>query len=237
MVSIAAVGDVHVHEESRGHLRPTLAGAEQEADVLVLAGDLTLSGSMLEAEILADELEGFRIPVVIVLGNHDCEMDHDTEMLSLLKSKGFLVLDGDTAVVEIRGQTVGFVGAKGFCGGFDKYAVAPFGERALKEFVHAGLREASKIESGLSILKAELRVVVLHYAPVMGTVVGESLELFPFLGSSHLAKPIDHFGADLVVHSHAHYGSYESKTKGGIPVFNVGRPIVGNYALLKIGQE
>jgi uncharacterized protein len=70
-------------------------------------------------------------------------------------------------------------------------------------------------------LRAEKRVVVLHYAPVVETVKGEAPEIFPFMGTSRLAEVIDRHGANLVVHGHAHHGVVEGKTVTGVPVYNV----------------
>jgi Icc-related predicted phosphoesterase len=56
-------------------------------------------------------------------------------------------------------------------------------------------------------------------------VNGENPEIYPFLGSSHVEAPIDHFGASVVFHGHAHNGIVEGKTVGNVPVFNVALPV------------
>ena len=65
------------------------------------------------------------------------------------------------------------------------------------------------------------RVVVLHYSPIAATVVGEAPEIHAYLGSSRLGEVIDRNGADLVVHGHAHHGTLNGSTTGGIRVHNV----------------
>lgn len=231
MVRLAAIADVHAHRGSAGHLAPMFARANREAEVFVLAGDLTLTGELREAEVLAGELSALRIPIVAVLGNHDCERDQDPAIAQLLGERGVHMLEAEPVTLRLKGYTVGFAGTKGFCGGFQKYAVEPFGERALKEFVHAGRREAFILEEQLSALRADFRVVVLHYAPIRETLLGEPLELYAFLGNSALARPIDKFGADVVIHGHAHYGSPFGRTATGIPVYNVARSVVHTYAV------
>lgn len=67
---------------------------------------------------------------------------------------------------------------------------------------------------------------MLHYAPVEGTVVGEPEQINAFLGSSRLEDPIDRLGATAVVHGHAHHGSPEGATRGGVPVYNVSIPLL-----------
>jgi len=46
-------------------------GANDEADVLLLAGDLTRRGTPAEFRVVAGELADVRIPILTVLGNHD----------------------------------------------------------------------------------------------------------------------------------------------------------------------
>jgi Icc-related predicted phosphoesterase len=121
---------------------------------------------------------------------------------------------------------VGFAGTKGFCGGFDRHALAPWGESTIKEFVRETIDEALKLESGLGRLRTPHRIGVLHYAPVRATVEGEPPEIFAFLGSSRLAEPLDRFEVDACVHGHAHNGSFEGRTAKGIPVFNVAMSIM-----------
>ena len=68
--------------------------------------------------------------------------------------------------------------------------------------------------------------MLLHYSPVQQTVEGEPLEIYPFVGSSRLADPIDRFPVSLVVHGHAHRGQLEGATKAGVPVYNVSMPLL-----------
>src|SRR5262245_36596991 len=124
-VRIAAIGDLHYGRATPpGSLQPLFAQVSESADVLALAGDLTDYGLVEEARALAKELAAVRIPIVAVLGNHDVESNQQAEILAVLKDAGVTVLDGDTT--EILG--VGFAGIKGFCGGFGRRALGPWGE-------------------------------------------------------------------------------------------------------------
>jgi Icc-related predicted phosphoesterase len=220
---------VHCYEELRGRLRLELERANREADFLVLAGDLTLNGRVDEAVVLADELRWVKIPVIAVLGNHDYELDEQARIARELRNVGVHVLDGDALTLDLGERRVGFTGVKGFCGGFNDRLLAPFGEEALKAFVRVGQTEAAKLDAGLRRLRQERVdhvVVVIHYAPVRDTVVGESPELYPYLGNSSLSDPIDRHESDVVFHGHAHYGTPFGRTSTGIPVYNVARPLV-----------
>ncbi len=218
-MKIAAIADLHYRVNSNGLLNQLMPNVEREADLLVLAGDLTDTGKRAEMQILLTDLKPLSLPKVAVLGNHDYESDHAEELTLMLKQAGVLVLEGN--VMEIDG--VGFVGTKGFAGGFDNHMIQPFGERCLKDFINESIAEAVQLENSVAKLDCQHRIAVLHYAPIKATLEGESPELYPFLGSSRLANALDRHGVDFIVHGHAHHGSPEGRTPQGIPVYNVSR--------------
>src|SRR5687768_7987093 len=163
---IAAIGDIHISKASQGIFHPMFAQISTSADVLVLCGDFTDYGLPEEARILARELTtSVNIPVVAVLGNHDFESGHEDEVRSILADAGVSVLDGEAT--EVHG--VGFAGVKGFCGGFGRGALGPWGESAIKHFVQEAVDEALKLESALARLRTQRRIAVLHYSPIRGT--------------------------------------------------------------------
>jgi Icc-related predicted phosphoesterase len=214
---IAATADLHVVPSSPAILHDQLSKVRDEADVLVLAGDLTNYGLPAEMEPLLNAIIRVRVPTVAVLGNHDYESGLEQELMRMMTAEGIKVLDG--SAYERDG--VGFAGTKGFVGGFGRGALTAFGEPEVKTFVRASIDEALKLERGLSQLRTPKRVVVLHYSPISETANGEAREIFSFLGSSRLAEVIDRHGADLVVHGHAHHGTLDGKTTAGVPVRNV----------------
>jgi len=220
---IAAVADIHTKKNSAGSLQPLFREAAERADILILAGDLTDYGHIEEAQILAREISSsLRIPAIGVLGNHDVEAGHETEIVKMLTDVGVTMLDGDT--FEYRG--VGFAGVKGFCGGFGRRALGAWGEKAIKDFVHESVNEALKLEGALVRLRTQQKIAVLHYSPIQATVVGEPPEIIAFLGSSRLEEPIDRYRVNAVFHGHAHRGSPEGRTKAGAPVYNVAMPVL-----------
>ncbi len=224
MVRVAAVGDIHCTKTSEGVLQPLFAQMAESADILALCGDLVDYGLPEEARVLTRELSPVlkTRPVVAVLGNHDFEAGQPEAVRDILCEAGVTVLDGDA--VELHG--VGFGGAKGFCGGFGRRALEPWGEIAIKSFVREALDEAMKLESALTRLRTQHRICLLHYAPIQATVEGEPLEIFPFLGSSRLEEPINRYEATAVLHGHAHHGAPEGRTSTGIPVYNVSMPLL-----------
>lgn len=219
---LAAAGDLHYTRSSKGSLRRLFAEAFEQADVLLLTGDLTDTGHVEEARALGADLQALEKPVVAVLGNHDHEAGESEAVVETLRNAGVRVLDGEAC--EIGG--VGFVGVKGFCGGFGRRALGPWGELAIKVFVQEAVDEAMKLERAMARLRTDTRVVLLHYAPIEATVIGEAREIYPFLGSSRLEEPINRVGAHAVFHGHAHYGRPEGATSTGIPVYNVAMPML-----------
>jgi Icc-related predicted phosphoesterase len=214
---IAATADLHFAPQNATALRAQLDKVRDEADLLVVAGDLTNYGKPAEMEPLLNTMVRLRVPIVVVLGNHDYESDQQAELMRMMTVEGIKVLDG--SAYERDG--VGFAGTKGFIGGFGRGVLTAFGEAEIKTFVRASIDEALKLERAMSQLRTRKRVVVLHYAPIAATIEGEAPEISPFLGTSRLAEVIDRHGADLVVHGHAHNGKMDGRTTAGIPVHNV----------------
>ncbi|ROZ69364.1 metallophosphoesterase [Ramlibacter sp. WS9] len=221
-IRFAAVGDIHVNKDSAGTLRSFFAQAAEAADALLLCGDLTDYGTAEEAHILAEELGACSVPIVAVLGNHDYESGTPEIVVETLTRAGVRVLDGEAC--EIEG--VGIAGVKGFAGGFGRGSLGAWGEPAIKLFVKEALNEAMKLESALAKLRMPRRIAMLHYSPIDGTVEGEPLEIYPFLGSSRLEEPLLRYPVDAIFHGHAHRGTLEAKTISGVPVYNVARPLL-----------
>ena len=239
MIRIAAVGDVHFSADSAGTLRPHLERLPDHADLLLLAGDLTKFGQPEEAAVLARELDGLAYPVLAVLGNHDYHQEREQEITRVLRDSGVRVLEGDAEIVEVDGARLGVAGLKGFGGGFAGACGTEFGETVMKEFIRYTHQGARRLEGALgSLADVDLRVALLHYAPVKSTLVGERLEIYPFLGSYLLAEAVDHAGADLVFHGHAHRGTEKGVTPGGIHVRNVAQPVIRRaYNLYCIDEQ
>jgi Icc-related predicted phosphoesterase len=197
--------------------------ASKSADVLLLCGDLTDYGHADEAHVLVEDIRRYvRVPVFAVLGNHDFESGHTKEVQEIIEKAGVEVLDGES--VEFGG--VGFAGVCGFGGGFGAKMLNAWGEPIIKAFVQEAVDHALRLEQALARLRTEQRVVLLHYAPIRGTVEGEPLEIFPFLGSTRLEGPLNRYGVTVAFHGHAHCGAPEGRTSTNIPVFNVAVPVL-----------
>lgn len=222
-MNIAVVADIHACEPYDYRARALLEAAERaRADVLLLGGDLTDSGTVAEARLLAEDLRGATIPIGAVLGNHDHDRNEHIGIRATLKAAGMHFLDEGPLLVH----DTALVGVKGFGGGFGRRTIAAFGEEIIKKFTGESIQEALRLGALLDAVTAPKIVVLLHYAPIPQTLDGEPLELFPFLGTSHLMDTIDRFPVSVVFHGHAHHGSFAGRTAKGIPVYNVARAIL-----------
>ena len=222
-VRIAAVGDFHCGQDDVGLYRELFARVNDEADVLVLTGDLTRWGALAEYKVVVGELADVTLPIVAVLGNHDYETGDVAEGSHTLRDRGVHLLCGDTFELN---ATIGFAGVKGFMGGFGRGMLTPFGEPETKAFVKATLNEVHALELALRRLSTPVRVAVLHYAPIAATIMGEPEAIHPYLGTDRLAEPLDRYGAAVAFHGHAHSGTLRGNTLGGVPVFNVSLPLL-----------
>jgi Icc-related predicted phosphoesterase len=226
LVRIAAVGDVHVGLDMAGELRRSLREVGRHADVLLLAGDLTQHGARDEGKLVAEEVADVGIPTVAVLGNHDYHQDAQDAMRADLEQAGVTVLEGESVVLEIAGWCLGIAGVKGFGGGFAGACGAEFGELEMKAFMRHTKATAGRLLECLTTMQCDVRVALTHYAPTKDTLLGEKLEIYPFLGSHLLGQAIDEGGCELALHGHAHHGAERGITPGGVPVRNVAKPLI-----------
>jgi Icc-related predicted phosphoesterase len=226
MIRIAAVGDVHVDKDVVGRYRPALEELPDRADALLIAGDLTRHGTVDEAKCFATEFGGLGVPVVVVLGNHDHQSDQQDEVTTAIEAAGITVLESSATVLELHGHRLGVAGTKGFGGGFAGACASNFGEREMKDFVGTTERYAAGLGEALRSVRCDALIALTHYAPVPETLVGEPLEIYPFLGCYQLGQAIDSAPTALALHGHAHHGSERGRTPGGVPVRNVAHPVI-----------
>jgi Icc-related predicted phosphoesterase len=226
VIRIAAVGDVHYDRHPRPEMSEHFRSLNERADLFLIAGDLTQSGALEEAQALVVDLAPVKIPVVIVLGNHDFHQNREREMLALFRERGMIALEGESAVFNIRGHSVGISGLKGFGGGFFGACATEFGEPEMKAFARVAKIQAEILRSELEKMRSHYKFALLHFSPIEGTLLGERREIYPFLGNYLLAEAMDQVGIDGAFHGHAHHGVEKGQTRSGIPVRNVALPVI-----------
>jgi Icc-related predicted phosphoesterase len=224
---IAAAGDIHCHEANRDAIVASFSEVDGTVDLILLAGDLTTHGEPEQAAVLADACRALDTPVVSVLGNHDWHVGKRDEVVGVLDDAGIQLLDRSSTVCRTRGFDVGVVGVKGFVGGFPGSHLPDFGEPSLRRVYAEASAEVEALDRGLKeIALCSFRIALLHYAPITATLEGEPEPIWAFLGTDRLAAPIVEHAPDLVLHGHAHTGSFEGEL-GGVPVYNVSVPVMG----------
>jgi Icc-related predicted phosphoesterase len=226
-IQVAAAGDIHCDERNRDRIEAAFARVEREADLILLAGDLTTHGRPEEAAVLAEACRGLEVAVIAVLGNHDLHSDRHDEVAGIVRDAGITLLEQDWTICDVEGTRVGVVGTKGFVGGFPGSSIPDFGEPSLRALYAETTEEVEAIDRGLAAVRdCPLRIVLLHYAPTMITLEGEPEGIWALLGSNRLAAPIARHRADLVLHGHAHEGTFQGSI-GAVPVYNVAVTVTG----------
>jgi uncharacterized protein len=220
-IRVAAAGDIHCSPETKDRLAAAFARVAPDVDIFLLAGDLTTVGEPEQAEALADICASLSARVVAVLGNHDWHANRIGEVLVALEAGGITVLNPGTTTCIVDGTSVGVVGTKGFVGGFPDSQLPDFGEPILRQVYRDTTAEVEAIDSGLGeIAECDHRIVLLHYAPTTTTLEGEPRVIWAFLGTDRMAPPIGQRRPDVVLHGHAHRGTFEGRI-GEVPVYNV----------------
>ncbi len=226
MIRLAAAGDLHYDQSSKGQISQHFNLLEQNADLLLLAGDLTQTGHPEEMLVLAEDLKFSPVPVVTVLGNHDYHSNQVDQITQILKKNGVHVLELESITFHINQKIIGIAGCKGFGGGFIGSSASDFGEIEMKNFIRHSKDLGKKLKSIIRNLKSDYKIVLLHYSPTVQTLYGEKKEIYPFLGSYFLSEAIDNENIDLVFHGHAHKGVEKGETPGGTPVRNVAQAVI-----------
>jgi Icc-related predicted phosphoesterase len=227
-IRVAAAGDVHADASRQADLEAAFVGVRDAADLILLAGDLTTHGRPEEVAVVAEASKLAELPVMSVLGNHDWHSNRADEVKAVMQEAGVTMLDQSSpyTTCEVAGQSVGITGTKGFVGGFPGSHLPDFGEPLLREVYAESMRDAAALDEGLRAVRAcPLRIVLLHYAPTTETLVGEPEPIWTFLGTDRLAPPIVEHEPDLVLHGHAHAGTFEGRI-GNVPVLNVSVPVM-----------
>jgi Icc-related predicted phosphoesterase len=225
-IKVAAAGDIHAGADDGDRVRDAFRRVADQTDLILLAGDLTQHGQVDEVCAVADACRDLGVPVVAVLGNHDWQSDRPADVSRALTEAGVVVLDRLHTIVPVRGTSVGIAGVKGFVGGFGQQW-ANFGEPLFRQAYAETTQDVDGLERSLQAIDhCAVRIALLHYSPVEATLVGEPERLWLVLGADRLAGPIRAHRPDLVLHGHAHRGSFEGEVDG-VPVYNVAVHVMG----------
>ena len=135
----------------------------------------------------------------------------------MLREAGIVVLERDHAIVEVDGIEVGIAGLKGFVGGFDGFRIPDFGEpllRALYDDTSARRRGARPGAARDRAVRAAHRPAALR-AGRRPRSRASRREIWMMLGSERLAAPIAEHRPHIVLHGHAHAGTFAGRDRRG----------------------
>ncbi|HKS98382.1 MAG TPA: metallophosphoesterase family protein [Rugosimonospora sp.] len=228
-VRVAAIADTHLRKPVAGTFRTAFKELGGQADLLLLAGDLTNGGTLEEIDILGREVQDIPVPAIAVLGNHDHDEGHGDLMRSTLEGAGVRVLEGDAMALDVAGVRVGIAGVMGGSGGFPgagTYPAVDDGNPEHQARIRRGPEDARKLRAALDALDCDVPIALMHFSPVPDTLVGEPPQIYPGLGCHQLGAAVDGGGAHLAIHGHAHSGTENGQTPGGVPVRNVAYPVL-----------
>jgi Icc-related predicted phosphoesterase len=224
---IAAAGDMHCQPSRAAEARAAFGALQGAIDLLLLAGDLTTHGQPEQAQVLADACRDLEVPIYAVLGNHDWHCNDVDGIRPILEDAGITMLEREATTVCIGATEIGIVGLKGFVGGFPGSHLPDFGEPLLRSVYAETTKDVEALDRGLKqIAHCPLRIVLLHYAPTLETLRGEPETIWTMLGNDRIAAPIAEHEPDMVLHGHAHAGTFEGRIHD-VPVYNVSVPVLG----------
>lgn len=235
-MQIVATGDLHIRADDPGEAALRLRTDSLNADVLLIAGDITENGRIVEAQRASELLAGIEVPILAVMGNHDLRSVRRFAFRTKLVDAGVTLLDGEIMVyTAANGLRVGFVGVAGCGGGFWPTEMPEaIHARAWNTLAVRQRREAAKLDLALDRLEADVRIVLMHFAPTPTTLGNEPGAKYWMLGNGELGRVIDMHNVDLVLHGHAHLGNRFGRTTRGVAVRNVAYPVNNDVVRLQI---
>lgn len=234
---VGAVGDFHGRkylELARGSRRIG------EADLVLLAGDVTDGNDLEQFELVLDALrEETKARIVTVFGNEEYEQSH----LDYRERFDVVFLDDEAVVLDLGGTRVKVVGTTG---SLDR---PTWWQRTnLPDVWKRYQQRVERVSDLLSREGSDVLILLMHYAPTYKTLGGEKEERFAEMGSRRYEKIILEKAPDAVFHAHAHNGtrqatlaeeqkSLEDFNKGvhRIPIFNVSLPLNRSITVVEIG--
>jgi Icc-related predicted phosphoesterase len=227
VVRVAAVADIH----SPKYLEIFRRGLAElgECDLFLLAGDLVLKSDHTQlATVVAAICEFYRGKILACFGNEEYQRDEE----KFKDSPELEWLDDQSTTVEVRGLKVGIVGSRG---SLDR---PTFWQRTHLKGIAQVYRERVKvIDRLLSELRADVKLVMTHYAPTYATLEGEQERAWPEMACRAFESVIRRQQPDVWIHGHAHQSKCLAKEFGRTLVLNASLPARGGVATLELPRK
>lgn len=195
---IAAVGDVHGHEN--------LAGLVEDldrlgpVDLFLLAGDTTDRNEMEAYGTVLRAIRGrVSAPIVAVFGNNEYSQDHATYVARFGDALRVRFLQDEAVRQTVDGEEVRVIGSTG-C--LDR---PTWWQRRNMPHLADEYRRRIGVLDGL-LGGDDRRILLTHYPPTYVTMGDEKEEWRPELGCKALEPVLLKRRPDLVIHGHIHKG-------------------------------
>jgi len=216
---LAAVADVHAPKYLplfREALKAMLE-SHGKPDLMLLVGDMVEKNAHEQFKAVLEALEeaGLDYPIVACFGNEEYEESKE----AYLAYERVRWLDDESLIMELGGLKIGLVGSRG---SLDR---PTWWQRTHVPGIRALYRRRVKLLDGLlARLRADVVVVMTHYAPTYRTLEGERERIWPEMGCRAYERLIERHGPHLWLHGHAHKARVLEARVGDTLVVNVGLP-------------
>jgi Icc-related predicted phosphoesterase len=222
---IAATGDVHSPRHFDMFIKAVdgMEALGTQPHLFLITGDMVHHGEVAEYDKIYNAMFGkISCPIVACFGNNEF-----TESREELKQRirGIRFLDDQSMVIPVRlpgamrDTMVGIVGTTGSLETPTPWqrSNVPNIERIYKERV-------LMVERHFSNMRADLRILIMHYSPTYRTLEGENPRFYSSMGWNVYENVLIRQKPDLVLHGHSHRGLKQAWVDS-VPVLNVCLPL------------
>lgn len=228
MLRVAAVGDIHAPKFMNEFKRSLSAMDPSSIGLLLLAGDLILKGNYHNLNYVLESIEqnDVNCPIIACFGNEEYSGIRDD--MRKLAGRRLRFLDDESAEVQVRGLKVGIIGSQG-----SLECPTPWQARNIPNIERTYSERIDRIVQLLNGLKADLRILLLHYPPTFRVLEGEPKAFYRYIGCDRCERIISKDRVDVVICAHSHMGSPLALVND-VPVHNVSLPSVHKISEIEI---
>jgi Icc-related predicted phosphoesterase len=223
---IAAVADIHSPRYFDVFVR-AVEDLRINPDLFLIAGDVVHRGVVEEYEKVYNVLFGkINCPIIACFGNNEFD-----EIRSKLRKRipEIKFLDDESITLKINQKSVGIIGTLGSLDMPTRWQKAH-----VPNIESIYTNRIALIENMLKNLKAEFKILLIHYTPTYKILEGENPVFYPSLGCKKMERVLIEQRPDLVITGHAHNGT-KHVWVDKVPVFNVALPL--NRQIVVIDTE
>lgn len=188
------------------------------ADLILLAGDIVDRGRIEYYGEVVDELSKTGGEIVAVFGNDEFD-DLKDELRQTLPKVRFL--DDESLLITINGVKLGIVGSRG-----SLELPTVWQRKRIPDIERIYERRIKAVGEMLRDLRgrADLILLVTHYATTTKTLRGENPRVWRYLGHRGYENYFREGLVDIAIHGHSHNGSKYSIV-GKTVIYNVAFPL------------